>query len=206
MKKILTNCSVQQYMNVQIAYLLGSSYVLNIKSIHKQFGTIPMKTFPHYSFIKQYFIDKKLEYVHLLNYTDYNKSAVKELIIKEMGWKDYGGKHYESIFTRFYQGYILKEKFKIDKRQFHLSALVQANQITRDEALIEYNQPAYNQKQCEEDKEYVMKKLGFSSEEFQNYMNAKIHKHEEYPSISKYWNMYFSIIKVLKPIKILFKK
>ncbi len=180
--------------------------IVNIKGIHKLFGKLPMKSFPHFSFLKQYRINKKLNYVHLLNYTSYNKAAVKELIIEKMGWRDYGGKHYESIFTRFYQGYILKEKFKIDKRQFHISVLVQSKQITRDEAFVEYALPAYNALQCSEDKEYVIKKLEFTTEEFENYMNSPIHKHEEYPCISRYWDIYFKAIKVLKPLKNITKR
>lgn len=180
--------------------------IVNIKSIHKRFGKLPMKTFPHFSFLRQYRLNKKFTYVNLLNYTSYNKTEVKKIIINEMGWKDYGGKHYESIFTRFYQGYILREKFKIDKRQFHLSVLVQSKQITRDEAFTEYSLPAYNAAQCAQDKEYVMKKLGFTLEELENYMNEPIHKHEEYPSISKYWDIYFKAIKIVKPIKSLLKK
>lgn len=180
--------------------------IVNIKGIHKLFGKLPMKTFPHFSFLKQYRINKKFTYVNLLNYTSYNKAAVKELIIKKMGWKDYGGKHYESIFTRFYQGYILKEKFKIDKRQFHLSVLVQSKQITREEALAEYALPAYNAIQCAEDKDYVIKKLDFTPQSFESYMQAPINKHEKYPSILKYWALYFKAIKLVKPLKTLIKK
>ncbi len=180
--------------------------IVNIEAIHKKFGKRPFKTFPHYSFIKQRLIDKKLKYVYLLNYTHYNKSEVKELIKKELGWRDYGGKHYENIFTRFYQGYILKEKFKIDKRQFHLSVLVQSGQITREEALKEYSLPAYDAAQLKEDKEFVIKKLDFTNETFEAYMKAKTYPHNHYPTLQKYWDMYFKVIKVLKPVKKLIKK
>lgn len=180
--------------------------IVNIEAIQKQFGSRKFKTFPHYSFIKQRLIDKKLKYVYLLNYTHYNKSEVKELIQKELGWRDYGGKHYENIFTRFYQGYILKEKFKIDKRQFHLSVLVQSGQITRKEALAEYAKPAYEESQLKEDKEFVMKKLNFTNESFEAYMKAPIHPHSDYPTLQKYWDVYFKMIKVLKPLKRLIKK
>jgi len=167
--------------------------IVNIKAIHKQFGKLPMKSFPHFSFVRQYLVNRKLKYVSLLNYTDYNKAEVKKLIIDKLGWRDYGGKHYESIFTRFYQGYILKEHFKIDKRQFHLSVLVQSGQITREDALAEYAQPAYDPKQLAEDKEYVMKKLGFTPETFDAYMRSPVHAHSEYPTIQKYWDLYFKL-------------
>jgi N-acetyl sugar amidotransferase len=175
--------------------------IVNIKAIHKKFGKVPFKTFPYFSFVKQRMVDKKLEYLNLLNYTDYDKKKIKELITNELGWRDYGGKHYENIFTRFYQGYILKEKFGFDKRQFHLSILVQAGQITREEALKEYAMPAYNERQYSEDREYVIKKFGFTEKEFEDYMKAPIKKHSDYPTLQKYWEMYFRAIKIFKPIK-----
>ena len=175
--------------------------IVNIKAIHKQFGNLPTKTFPYFSFARQYMVNRKLKFISLLNYTDYNKTEVKKTIIEKLGWRDYGGKHYESIFTRFYQGYILKEKFHIDKRQFHLSVLVQSGQMTREEALYEYSLPAYNADQLVEDKAYVMKKLGFTEETFDAYLKAPIKSHEEYPTIQKYWDIYFKAIKVLKPFK-----
>jgi len=180
--------------------------IVNIKAIHGQFGSKPFKTFPYYSFIRQRFIDRKLKYVHLLYYTDYDKEKVKELITKELGWKDYGGKHYENIFTRFYQGYILKEKFGYDKRQFHLSVMVQSGQMTKEEALKEYALPAYNAQQLAEDKDYVLKKFGFTQETFDAYMKAPIKQHSDYNTVKKYWDMYFSIVKMAKPITKLFKK
>lgn len=179
--------------------------VVNIKTIHKKFGTKPFKTFPYYNFFRQLRIDKKLKYVHLLNYLDYNKSTIKEIIIKEFNWKDYGGKHYENIFTRFYQGYILKEKFKIDKRQFHFSVLVQSKQITRQQAVHEFALTAYDSAQLTIDKEYVIKKLGFTEKTFNDYMQSATHSHFEYASIKSYWDFYFKAIKFFKPIIKFFK-
>jgi N-acetyl sugar amidotransferase len=180
--------------------------IVNIKAIHGKFGKVPFKTFPYFSFIRQRLVDRKLEYLYLLNYTDYDKKDVKELIKKEFGWRDYGGKHYENIFTRFYQGYILKEKFGYDKRQFHLSVLVQAGQISREEALQEYSMPAYDAQQLAEDKEYVIKKFGFTETEFENYMKAPIKKHSDYPTVQKYWDKYFKAVKLFKPLKKLIGK
>lgn len=174
--------------------------IVNILAIHKKFGKLKLKTFPYYNFLKQRLIDSRLRYVYLLNYTDYNKAEVKELIKREFGWRDYGGKHYENIFTRFYQGYILKEKFGIDKRQFHLSVLVQSGQMNRSEALAEYALPAYNPALFEEDREYVIKKFGFTPESFQAYMKAPVHSHDEYPSVKKYWDLYFGLVGLLRPI------
>jgi len=175
--------------------------IVNIKDIHKRFGKLKMRSFPHFSFVRQRLIDRKLKYISLLNFVGYNKAEVKELITTKMNWRDYGGKHYENVFTRFYQGYILNEKFKIDKRQFHLSVLVQSGQITRDEALAEYKMPAYNAEQLEVDKQFVIKKLGFTEEEFVKYISTPAVKHEYYKNIEKYWQQYFKLVKFFKFLK-----
>ncbi len=180
--------------------------IRNIKAIHRRFGTRPMRTFPHFSFLKQLCVDKKIQSISLLNYVDYNKDVVKNVIAQKMAWRDYGGKHYESIFTRFYQGYILREKFKIDKRQFHLSVLVQSGQMTRNEALLAYATPAYDPDQLELDKEYVLKKLGFTIGDFETYLRSPIHKHLEYPSTQIYWNQYFRIVNFFRPLRQLFAR
>lgn len=174
--------------------------IVNILAIYKKFGRHRLKTFPRFSFLRQRWIDRKLKYMYLLNYTSYNKSEVKELIKKEFGWRDYGGKHYENIFTRFYQGYILKEKFGFDKRQFHISVLIQSGQISREEGLREYALPAYDPEQLRIDKEFVLKKLGFTGQEFDRYMAAPIHSHYEYPSVEKYWDAYFRTVAFFRPL------
>src|SRR5690606_19040775 len=83
---------------------------INIKAIHKIFGTVPLKTFPFMDAkVKRYYQQiKGVTSVSVLNFQEYNKENVKQLIQKELHWSDYGGKHYESIWTRFYQGYILQ--------------------------------------------------------------------------------------------------
>lgn len=164
--------------------------LLNIVSIHKIFGKIPLKTYPKLGFFKHYFITKflKIETIHLLNYIDYNKKIAKETIEKELNWRDYGGKHYESIFTRFYQAYILPKKFNIDKRKAHLSTLICSKQITRQEALIEIQKPIYDKEKLKDDYEYVIKKLGLSENEFEAYMSLPIKPHTFYPS---YFNRHY---------------
>jgi N-acetyl sugar amidotransferase len=182
--------------------------IINIKAIHQKFGTRKMKNFPHFSPWKMsyYILTKKFENIRLLDYIDYNKQEAKETIIREMGWRDYGGKHYESVFTRFYQGYILPEKFNIDKRQFHLSTLICSGQMTREQALEEIKKPIYpSEIMLRDDLEYVKKKLNFTDNSFKEYMNAPIHKHEEYPNINDYWKKYYRLMGLLKPFKFLLR-
>ena len=93
-----------------------------------------------------------------------------------------------------------------DKRQFHLSVLVQSGQITREEAILEYSKPAYPANQLAEDKLYVLKKLALSESDFEKYMKAPIRKHNEFKTVEKYWDIYFKVISYLKPIKKLIGK
>ncbi|MFM9909063.1 MAG: N-acetyl sugar amidotransferase, partial [Chitinophagaceae bacterium] len=118
----------------------------NLKDIHKKFGTVKLKTYPTFDFKKYVYYTSvlKLTPISILNYIPYNKMEIKKFITKELDWRDYGGKHYESIFTKFYQAYILPQKFKIDKRKAHLSTLICAGQLTRDEALLELEKPLYD--------------------------------------------------------------
>ena len=177
---------------------------MNILSIHKKFGTKKLITYPSLSAYKKVYLEriKKLEVFGILNYTDFNKNEIKDLLVNKLGWKDYGGKHFESVFTRFYQGYILPVKFNIDKRKFHLSVLICSGQMTKKEALLELNSEYYSEELKKNDREFVIKKLGFSDEDFQEIINKPPVSHLEYasyqtkvyPRITK-WLIFLSKIK-----------
>ena len=155
---------------------------VNIRAIHRQFGTSPLKAYP--------FMDLKVKKYHqmvkgvrshsILNLVDYNKASVKDLITRELGWRDYGGKHHESIFTRFYQGYILPEKFGVDKRKAHLSNLIFAGQMTKPEALAELERPIYDPAQLASDHEFVLKKLELCEAQFAELMRRPPRPHTDF--------------------------
>jgi N-acetyl sugar amidotransferase len=161
----------------------------NIRSIHKKFGTVKLKTYPHFSFFKKEKIERlhKIKLVPLLNYFNYNKEEVKKTLIAEIGFRDYGGKHSESIFTRFYQSYILPNKFGIDKRKAHLSSLICSGQITRAEAFEILKQDMYAKGDLMKDKEFALKKFGLSEKEFESIMNFPVKKHLDYNSYFHTW-------------------
>jgi N-acetyl sugar amidotransferase len=173
---------------------------LNILSIHKKFGKIPLKTFPLMTFRDKAKIrTANVEVVKLLDYVSYNKDEAKQAIISELGWKDYGGKHYESIFTRFYQGYILSTKFGVDKRKGHLSNLICAGQISREDALAELKKPAYDPELLKIDMEFVHKKLGLTPEEFQEIMTQPVRSHKNFLYVGPLYNRY-RFLQPLKPL------
>jgi len=155
---------------------------INLRNIHRRFGTIPLKNFPKLDLLRQYLYTNLFHYnkIQPLNLLDYDKQKAKELLKSEYNWKDYGGKHYESIFTRFYQGYVLMRKFKVDKRKAHLSSLIISQQLVRNEAMEELSRPAYNPEQLSSDYDFVIKKFGLTKEEFERYMDEKPVPHKFY--------------------------
>jgi N-acetyl sugar amidotransferase len=174
----------------------------NISDIYRKFGSgKSIRTFPYVDFYKKLYYHwfLKLESVYVLNYIPYNKEEAKKLITKELSWRDYGGKHYESIFTKFYQAYILPVRFGIDKRNAHLSNLICSGQITKEQAREELKKPLYeSEAELEQEKHYVLKKLGLNESEFDKLMSEPAKKHEDFKTEVKLWEKYFKLVKLLK--------
>lgn len=181
----------------------AKSDLRNILAIQKKFGKQKIRTFPVMGYFrKAYYVQlKKIKIIPILNYTDYNKENAKKLIMEELGWVDYGGKHGESIFTRFYQNYILPAKFGIDKRKAHLSSLISSGQVSREAALEEMKNPVYDPPRLSEDKQYILKKFNLTEEEFEKIMNLPIMSHLDYPSyVTSLYKQEVYWSKKLKPI------
>ena len=141
-----------------------------------------MPTISLHDYARYVFVDR-IRQVPFLNYVDYDKASSKARLADEMGWRDYGGKHYESVWTRFFQGYYLPTKFGIDKRRAHLSTLICSGQIDREEALAELREPPYaDPTLLEADRRFVLKKLGFDDGEWEAMMSAPIRSATDYPS------------------------
>lgn len=172
----------------------------NIKSIHKQFGKKKTKTFPFMGTIKKtiYNKSKTAMSIPVLDYITYNKDNAMKILKDEFGWKYYGGKHYESIFTRFYQGFILPKKFNIDKRRAHLSTLINSGQTNRDSALKELKKDIYPASLQKEDFDLVCKKLSFTHEEMKKYINRPPKSHIDYNSDKKIYEYLLLINKYIK--------
>ncbi len=179
----------------------------NIKKITKKFSNQKIKTFPlfgTFDFI-YYEIVKKIKWILFPDYFNYKKDeAVKELEEKS-NFKKYPYKHYDNVFTRFYQGYILPKKFGVDKRKLHLSNLIISNQMDKNEALRIMQKPVYENLEDEKkDKEYFLKKMKWSEKELENYLFEKEVSHSFYGSERELWNSLHKIYINLKKIKKLF--
>lgn len=173
-----------------LPFAWGYHYIdsYHLKEIHRQFGSVPIKTTPLLSinnYLWHRFI-KKIRNVRVLNYLDYNKETAIQLLEREFGWRRYEGKHFESRYTQFFQSYLLPKKFGYDKRKAHLSSLILSGQMTRDVALVELAKPLYDPAKIEEDLVYVSKKFGISVEELNALVARPTKKFSDYPSRYSY--------------------
>ena len=168
-----------------------------LTAIHEKFGNKKLKKYETVSYFKRkiyYPYFKKFRIVRPLDFLPYFKDEAKETIKNELNWRDYGGKHHESKFTKFFQAYWLPTKFGFDKRKAHLSSLIVSGQMTRDEALKELEKPLYDETELKEDKEFISKKLGISLEEFESIMQQSNKTFLDYPSDYKK-DIFFSDLK-----------
>ena len=156
----------------------------HIKAVHKRFGRVRLRTFPHQTLFHwvYYTFIRRIKLISILNYVDYNKQDAAGLLSREVGWQSYGPKHFESIYTRFFQAYILPTKFGFDKRKAHLSTLICSGQVTRSSALQELTKDLYSRDQLNEDRDYLLKKLALGSTEFERIMAQPPRTHRDYPS------------------------
>lgn len=166
-----------------------------IRSVHKRFGERKIEKFPNLTMIDYlyYIFVKRIKVMRILNYLHYDKAEAKKLLERELDWRDYGGKHYESIYTRFNNGYLCREKFNIDKRKVEFAALVRAGQMTREEVLKELQEPPIPPEKVREDINYIIKKLGFTREEFEEILARPPKSFLDYPT-------YYPAIKRVKPL------
>jgi N-acetyl sugar amidotransferase len=155
-----------------------------LKAIQKQFGKRKLRTFPTFGFLNEMFYKyiKGIKIIYVLNYVNFNKKDALKLLEKELDWKYYGGKHYESKYTGFLHSYILPKKFNIDYRRATLSTKICAGEITREDALTTVATKSFDAIIAETEKEYICKKLGISLNEFNDIMNLPTKTYSDYPN------------------------
>jgi len=173
----------------------------NIRGIHRAFGELPLRKLPRLGVWQKLCYERvrQIQQVQVLELIPYKKLAAKQFLMDEFGWKDYGGKHYESVFTRFYQSYILPTKYGIDKRKAHLSNLILNGEITREQALAELSDPPDDPERQRADKRYVAKKLGWSEAEFERIIALPPRSHEEFGTDTLHAGIAKTIIKYGQP-------
>lgn len=195
--------------NAQTEWLLPRAWYYpkfdlgNLKAIHRAYGTLPLKKLPSFGVAQAawYHQLRGVNTVGLLDHLVYDRPAAKRRLIEEFGWRDYGGKHHESVFTRFYQSHILPTKFNVDKRKAHLSNLILAGQLTRLEALRDLLIPPCDERTARDDFAFVAKKLGFSMDEFAAILTQPNRAHSEFGSDEKVRARYQWVLDKLASVK-----
>jgi N-acetyl sugar amidotransferase len=186
-RHILSGVNQRTESHLPRAWSRGHQDWKYIRSVHARFGSKPLTTFPHQTLYQLTRDRSAIRWVDLLNLVDYRKGDAKKLLEEKLGWRDYGGKHHESIYTRFYQGCLLPRKFRFDKRKCHLSSLVCSGELTRDAALAELQREPYPAEIQRQDRDYVIKKLALTPEEFERIMALPPRRFEDYPSYERGW-------------------
>jgi len=165
-----------------------------IRTVHKRFGSVPLRSFPNLTLWKVFYYTfvKGIRQVPLLNYIDYDKGRAKKELAGLFGWQDYGGHHYESLYSKFAFGWYLPRKFNIDKRKVSLSGPVRSGLMPKADAVKDLQQRPDVKPELVE---YVCGKLGLSKGEFDALMAGP----------SKSYTDYFTSDNVLRPLKGLVK-
>ena len=162
----------------------------HLKAIHKRFGKVKLKTYPVMGLFRRriwYPMVRGIKTVKPLNLMPYEYKDAKKQIAEQLQWRDYGGKHYESVFTRYFQGYYLPMKFGFDKRLAHYSSLILSKQMTRDEALELMETANYPEQLRKQDHEFIAKKLGVTVDELEAIYALPPVDYTAYPNAEKTW-------------------
>ena len=168
-----------------------------LKAIHRRHGQVKLKTYPTLGLLKKEIWYRYLRGVHTvkpLNYLPYNKEEAKLEIADKLGWRDYGGKHHESVFTRYFQGHYLPRRFGFDKRLAHHSSLILSGQMSREDALRDIaTQPPYDENEQRSDGRFVAKKLGISESELDALIDAPVDKIANYADNEMLYRLGFKV-------------
>lgn len=157
----------------------------HVREVHRAFGERPLKSYPIMTMIEYLWTTKVLKMparFRPLDFTNYDKETARRELEAIYGWRDYGSKHSESRFTKFYQDVYLPRKLRFDKRRLHLSSLIVSGQLSRDEALEELKKPPISERQAQRDTRFVAKKLGMAEETLKALIDAPPVPHSAYGS------------------------
>ena len=174
--------------------------MMQMKDIIKKYSTTKFNTFPFLPILKhklylRYF--KGLKMIRPLDNMIYNKNFATDVLEKEYGWKPYPQKHFESRFTKFYEGYWLPQRFGFDTRKIQFSSLILTKQMSRDEAIEKLKIPSFNIETIDEEFKYIATKLGISSEKLREYFNLPKKFYWDYKNQQNLFNIGAKILKIL---------
>ena len=181
-------------------FLYYGTDMAQINDIRKKFGTIKMDSYPFSSVLRHKFFlryIKGVKVIKSLNYIPYIKSDALRLLENEYGWKPYPQKHFESRFTKFYEGYWLPERFGFDTRRVQFSSLILTGQMKREEALDQLKKTAYNPETIDDEFNFIATKLGITSLELKEYFKMPKKFYWDYKNQEKLFNIGAKILKFI---------
>ena len=200
-KYILTGANLStECIRNPIEWMYYQSDSIQLKDIHDKFGTRPLVNYPTTSILRHKVwlpYIKGIKVVRPLNSVAYDKAAAVKLLTEKFGWQPYPQKHFESRFTRFYEGYWLPTKFGFDTRKVQFASLIVTGQMTREEALEKLKVPALDAATVRQESEYVANKLEISTDELQGYMDAPNKTYRDYRSQEAFYMMGAKVMKAL---------
>lgn len=184
------------------AYLVYSAMDYTcLKDVCKKYGRdISFKKYPHMNYLTQRKYMKNLEILRPLNDLPYSKTEAMDLLKSEYDWEYYGGKHWESRFTKFIQNVYLPQKFGFNKSKAHLSNLIINGEISRDEALemLKKEEELYPLEEREKDKKYILEKLDMNESDWEKIMSAPIKTEDDYRNDKKRAALFKKIKRIIQ--------
>lgn len=187
-RHILTGANLStECVRNPVEWMYYQSDAVQLRDIHRKFGKRPLRTFPTTSILwhKLYLpYVRGIRVVKPLDLVPYDKAKAVSLLESKYGWMPYPQKHFESRFTRFYEGYWLPKKFGYDTRKVQFSSLILTGQMSRNEALERLKSPALDAESVTRECAFVANKLGISVDELMSYMNSPNKNFRDYRSQS----------------------
>ena len=174
-----------------------------LRAIQKLYGTRRLKHFPTFTFweILWYKFIKQIKIIYPLNYFPFSKDNAISVLTSQMNWRTYGGKHYESRYTKFIQSYLLPQKFNIDYRKATFSSQICSGSMTRADALARLKLALYNEDEIEREKNFIAKKLDLTKDELEVILKSPAKSYRDYPNNKKvldfFYKMYRKMFSVL---------
>lgn len=164
-------------------WLYYGTDMAQLRDIHGQFGTRELKTYPFSSvFFHKIYLRylKRVRVFKPLDLLPYTKQMAIDTLERAYGWKAYPQKHFESRFTKFYEGYWLPTRFGYDTRRVQFSSLILTGQMTRDAAITKLESPAYDPATIDDDFAFIATKLRISVEELRGYHAMPLKTYKDY--------------------------
>lgn len=200
-KTILTGANLStECIRNPIEWMYYQSDSIQLRDIHARFGTRALVNFPTTSILRHKIwlpYVKGIRVVRPLNHMRYDKAEAIGLLSDRFGWQPYPQKHFESRFTRFYEGYWLPRKFGYDTRRVQFSSLIVTGQMTRADALAQLEKPALDDATVRQEFKYVATKLGITTAELQSYFDAPNKTYRDYRSQRSVYVLGAKVMKAL---------